>query len=219
MPASTETETAYADYRRVVSASFDAWYSQGRDSWTGAETNDHVTRFVLEAAPPPTGPRRRVLDIGCGRGLQTAALADGLDADVVGLDLLDVLNAPAPRRGHVSFHQGDFLEYTDRGLDLVVDNGCLHHQRRQDWPGWAAHGKELLRPGGVLVVSVFLSPHGEIAALPQEDGRLNWWLTEESVTELFTAAGFTPHARTVIDRDFAYEGHRLEYLALSFRND
>ncbi|MFI9778692.1 class I SAM-dependent methyltransferase [Streptomyces sp. NPDC051956] len=219
MPPVTDTQTDYAAYRRVVGDSFRQWYDEGRDSWTGAETNDHVTRFVLDCAPPAAGRRRRALDVGSGRGVESAALAQGLDADVVALDLLDVHDTPPPSRGRVRFQQGDFLDFTDGDLDLIVDNGCLHHQRRQDWPGWAAHGKELLRPGGILVVSIFLSPDGDITAHPLDDGRLNWWLTEESVTALFTGAGLTPCSRTVIDRDFTYQGHQLKYLALSFRND
>ncbi|MEU1517170.1 methyltransferase domain-containing protein [Streptomyces sp. NPDC005811] len=221
-PATDTTATGipagYRAYRRVVADSFGNWYGEGRDSWTGAETNDQVTRFALAQAPVATRPgRRRILDVGCGRGRQTTELAEGLDAHATGLDLLDVWDVPPPARGEVRFRQGDFLEVAESGLDLVVDNGCLHHQRRADWPVWAAHGAGLLRPGGVLVVSVFLSPDGEIAELPLADGRLNWWLTEQAVTDLYTGAGLTPADRLVIDRNFRYQGHWLEYLALSFR--
>jgi SAM-dependent methyltransferase len=218
MPPTTDTPADYAAYRRTVADSFGNWYGQGRDSWTGAATNDQVTRFACAQAPAATGPgRRRILDVGCGRGHQTTELAERLDADTTGLDLLDVWDAPPPTRGRARFRQGDFLEYARTGIDLVVDNGCLHHQRRADWPAWAAHGARLLRPGGVLVVSVFLSPDGEIAELPLDDGRLNWWLTERSVTALYTGAGLTPADRLVIDRNFQYQGHWLEYLVLSFR--
>ncbi|MET7453961.1 class I SAM-dependent methyltransferase [Streptomyces sp. NPDC005574] len=220
-PNDRSPQSTYCDYRQVVADSFQHWYGRGRDSWTGADTNTRVTAFACAQAPPATGPaRRRVLDVGCGRGHQSAQLAEQLDADLTALDLLDVWDPPPPARGRARFVQGDFLDFTGAdttGLDLLVDNGCLHHQRRTDWPAWAAHGARLLRPGGVAVVSVFLSPHGEITELPLDDGRLNWWLTEQAVTGLYTDAGLTPADRLVIDRNFPYQGHRLAYLALSFR--
>ncbi|MCN9244734.1 class I SAM-dependent methyltransferase [Streptomyces sp. RY43-2] len=218
MPRTAEPAVGYTAYRRVVADSFGTWYGRRRDSWTGTDTNEAVTRFVCAEAPAPRAEgRRRILDVGCGRGRQTTALAERLDADTTGLDLLDVWDAPPPTRGQVRFRQGDFLDFTDDNLDIVVDNGCLHHQRRADWPAWAAHGARLLRPGGVLAVSVFLSPDGAISELPLDDGRLNWWLPEETVTDLYTRAGLTATGRQVIDRDFQYQGHWLSYLALSFR--
>ncbi|MDX2764343.1 class I SAM-dependent methyltransferase [Streptomyces europaeiscabiei] len=219
MPQTTETPHGYAAYRRTVAGSFSHWYRRRRDSWTGADTSDAITRFALEQAPTVTGRRPRVLDVGCGRGRQITALTEHLDADSTGLDLLDVWDAPPPARGLLRFRQGDFLDFTGAPLDLVVDNGCLHHQRRADWQAWAAHGAGLLRTGGTLVVSVFLSPDGTVTELPLDDGRLNWWLTEEAVTGLYTGAGLTPKGRLVIDRDFSYRGHRLAYLALAFRKD
>lgn len=207
----------YAGYREVVSESFRSWYGQQRDSWTGTDTNARVTEFVLGTAPAQEADRRRtVLDVGCGRGLQTVALAEALDADAVGLDLLDVWDAPAPGRGRVRHRQGDFLSFTDGPTDLLVDNGCLHHQRQEDWQRWVRHGHGLLRPGGVWAVSTFLSPHGETVAHPLDDGRLNWWVTEQALRDLFEPEGFEFRGRTEIDRDFHYEGHWLKYLALSF---
>jgi hypothetical protein len=115
------------------------------------------------------------------------------------------------------FCQGDFLDFADGPVDLLVDSGCLHHQRQEDWLPWVRHGSTLLRPGGAWTVNIFLSPHGDVESRQLADGRHNWWLTEESVTSLFTDAGFTVMARQEIDRDFQYEGYWLKYLNLAFR--
>lgn len=214
MPASTE----YAHYRAAVAGSFAGWYDAGRDSWTDAATNDRVTEFAVRWAPAPLAGRPlRVLDVGCGRGHQSVALAERLGADVTGLDLLDVWDAPTPARGSAALHPGDFLGFTGAPLDLLIDNGCLHHQRSEDWLTWADHGAALLRPGGVWVVSCFLSPTGEVMSRPLPDGRINWWLTEELLVDLFAAAGLTPLGRMEIDRHYtSRDGYRLRYLALAF---
>jgi SAM-dependent methyltransferase len=208
----------YARYRETVGRSFAGWYGEGRDSWTGTTTNDQVTDLVLRSAPAPDGDRRRrVLDIGCGRGRQSVLFADRLDADVTGLDLLDVWDAPAPGRGSAVLHRGDFLAFDGADLDLLVDNGCLHHQRRADWPEWVRHGRQMLRPGGVWVVSCFLSPTGEVMSRPLPDGRINWWITEEALVDLYATVGLAPIDRLEIDRDYqTRDGYRLSYLAVAF---
>jgi SAM-dependent methyltransferase len=212
------TSTDYVRYREAVAGSFAGRYGEGRDFWTSAATNDRVTEFVLRWAPAPLAARRlRALDVGCGRGHQSVTIAERLDADVVGIDLLDVWDAPPPERGSAALHRGDFLAFSGSGLDLLVDNGCLHHQREQDWPAWVAHGRSLLRPGGVWVVSCFLSPTGEVMIRPLPDGRINWWITESALTELFGAAGFVPIGRSEIERHYrSRDGYHLRYLTVAF---
>jgi SAM-dependent methyltransferase len=210
----------YRVYRQQVQDSFQQWYSGNRDSWSGGAVKATVGAFILGSAPAAErGRRRRILDIGCGRGRQTARLADELDADVVGLDLLDVWEPPAITRGALRFHQGDFLGFAEGPMDMLVDSGCLHHQRQEDWRPWVLHGASLLRGGGIWAVNIFLSPDGEIADKRLPDGRSNWWLPEDLVTGLFESCGFSLVARDVVDRNFQYEGHWLQYLSLAFRRE
>jgi SAM-dependent methyltransferase len=214
MPASTE----YAHYRDAVADSFAGWYDDGRDSWTDAATNDRVTEFVVRWAPAPLAARAlRILDVGCGRGHQSVTLAERLGADVTGLDLLDVWDAPEPSRGSAALDPVDFLGFRGSQLDLLVDNGCLHHQRSEDWLAWVEHGASMLRRGGIWVVSCFLSPTGEVMFRPLPDGRINWWLTEELLGDLFATAGLTALGRMEIDRNYvSRDGYHLRYLAVAF---
>lgn len=209
----------YSLYLDIVRSSFQDWYDAGRDSWTAAPVNDRVTDFICWSAPPPAEGRRRVLDIGCGRGHQTAALAARLDADVTGIDVLDVWDAAPPSRGTACFHHGDFLRYAGPSADMLVDNGCLHHQRREEWSRWVSHGRELLRAGGIWAVGCFLSPTPDVGVKPLDDGRLNWWLTPPVLCELFSGSGFTVTGQEEIDRNFEYQGYRLKYIVMSFRKE
>ncbi len=211
---------SYRAYRRQVQDSFEEWYKGNKDSWSNGAVKDTVGEFILGSAPAAEpGRRRRVLDIGCGRGRQTALLADGLDADVVGLDLLAFWEPPAITRGSLRFHQGDFFHFVEGPVDMLVDSGCLHHQRQEDWRPWVLHGASLLREGGIWALNIFLSPDGRITDKRLPDGRSNWWLPEEHVIDLFRGCGLSLVARRVIDRNFQYEGHWLQYLVLAFENE
>jgi hypothetical protein len=52
---------------------------------------------------------------------------------------------------------------------------------------------------------------------PLPDGRINWWLTEELLGDLFATAGLTALGRMEIDRDYvSRDGYHLRYLAVAF---
>jgi trans-aconitate 2-methyltransferase len=94
-----------------------------------------------------------VVDLGCGPGNLTRALADRWPAaQVVGVDSsADMVAAAADQaiEGRLSFAVGDLAEWrTDQPVDLIVANAALH------WvPGHVdliADFAEQLRPGGVL---------------------------------------------------------------------
>jgi trans-aconitate methyltransferase len=95
-------------------------------------------------------PGERVLDLGCGTGELTSAIA-AAGASVVGLDASEEMIAAARRRGpDLTFVVGDgeALEY-EAEFDAVFSNAALHWMRRADA---AAMGMaRALRPGGRLV--------------------------------------------------------------------
>lgn len=102
----------------------------------------------------------RVLDVGSGPGMGSAALRERYpDAQVIALDLaLPMLRVAARRAGSPPAFAcvgGDAqaLPFADASLDLVHSNLCL--QWCED-PGLAlAEFRRVLRPGGVLLFSTF----------------------------------------------------------------
>jgi SAM-dependent methyltransferase len=99
------------------------------------------------------GPRRRLLEVGCGRG----ALARQLGADGFAVTALDrTLTDPSPADG-VRFVEGDFLDTAvdlgPGGHDAVIFTTSLHHIT--PLAGAIERAASLLAPGGLLVADEF----------------------------------------------------------------
>ena len=106
---------------------------------------------LLRHVPRPCG---RTIDLGCGAGTLTRALAD-LAEHVVGVDLspemVRLARARCADRRNVEFLVGDFLalDLAPATFDCVAAVAVLHHMPLL--PS-LERAKELLRPGGVLLV-------------------------------------------------------------------
>ncbi|MBV2153398.1 bifunctional 2-polyprenyl-6-hydroxyphenol methylase/3-demethylubiquinol 3-O-methyltransferase UbiG [Kitasatospora sp. SUK 42] len=122
--------------------------------------NTNVARHagILRAVPPGCGA---ALDVGCGDGLLASRLARRCGR-VVGVDTSAEMVARA-RAAHLepAFLEGDFLtlDLPVEGFDFVCSVSAIHHM---DFEAALTRMRELLRPGGVLVV-VGLAREGSAA--------------------------------------------------------
>ena len=115
-----------------------------------APANRYEERLLLHV-PRPCG---RALDLGCGTGTLTHALA-GQAEHVLGVDLSPEMVRLARQRcadrTNVSFVVGDFLslDLSPASFDCIATVAVLHHL---PLTGALERAKGLLRPGGVLLV-------------------------------------------------------------------
>lgn len=102
--------------------------------------------------------RTRALDMGCGSGLLTHALADHYQ-QVIGIDIADHMLAIARSkrpRPNIQYQQMDAnaLQF-DEKFDLIVSDAVLHHL---DVAKTLNRLKQLLAPAGKLVIRDIASP-------------------------------------------------------------
>ena len=91
------------------------------------------TRRALSLVPG-IGPKTRVLDLGCGTGMQTRVLAQSSPAHIVAVDnhqpFIDVLKREAQRLGiadRIDARVGDMqhLDFADESFDLIWCEGAI----------------------------------------------------------------------------------------------
>jgi SAM-dependent methyltransferase len=123
--------------------------------------------------------RRRVLEVGCGRGeLACALAADGLEVTALDLELPD----PLPHAA-VEWVEKDFFCFSGDSFDAVLFSRSLHHLYPLDRA--MEQAARLLRPGGMLLIDDF-------AREAPDAGTARWYY---ETAELLAAAGAYPADR------------------------
>lgn len=126
----------------------------------GVETLElHLARYRFAASHARPG---RLLDLACGVGYGTRLVADEQPAitQAMGVDVADAAVGYAQSHyadDRVQYSSGDGMAFEDeRGFETIISLETVEHV--PDPFGFFAHLVGLLRPGGVLVSSVPVTP-------------------------------------------------------------
>ncbi|WP_340082392.1 class I SAM-dependent methyltransferase [Terribacillus sp. FSL K6-0262] len=98
----------------------------------------------------------QALDIGCGGGIYTKALAAMGIPSVTGVDSSEIMLEAAAENCHgrqgIQFHKGDAQEtgLEAANCDLILERALIHHL--QELKPCFSEAYRLLRPGGILVI-------------------------------------------------------------------
>ena len=179
--------------RRNIARQQRFWTRQAASWDHGAGNNPSLVRFVdqviSEADPSPDS---RALDLGCGSGQVTLALARSCKS-VVGVDvsqkMIALLLEHAVRDGLTNVEGRatpiEHLDLAAGSVDLVVSNYALHHLRDRDKQAAIDSAVRWLRPGGRVVVGDMMFGRGGDArdrqiigsklALLVKKGPGGWW--------------------------------------------
>src|SRR5262245_7284798 len=139
---------------------------------------DHVHRYQFAAR---FVENKRVLDIACGEGYGTRALASAGAARVIGMDISEEACMHARRKYGVDCCAGiaENIPLADKSIDLIVSFETIEHLE-----GPTAFLDECVRvlaPGGALIIS---TPNKEVNS---EAGHYNQFHTFEVNEEEFKA--------------------------------
>lgn len=158
-----------------------------------------VLAFWLEVISRwvPRGTVSDIVDIGCGTGRYSAALADHFDARVVALDPSEKMLAQARKKvsPRVRYEQapGEGLPLGDGSMDLAFMSMVFHHFAHPDRV--AQECRRVLRPNGAVCLRAGTVERCESYAyvpfFPSTRSILDKSLTSQArIESIFAAAGF-----------------------------
>lgn len=166
-------------------------------------------KAVLDLLSPQKG--ERILDLGCGSGQLTAAIADA-GATVIGLDSSPEMlaearaNYPAAVYPTIDFRQADAANFTiESPVDAVFSNAVLHWVKNAE--DAATSISKALKPGGRLVAE--FGGHGNIQSILDALGPIAtpWYYpTIGEYATLLERHHLEPRQAWLIDRPTPVEG-------------
>ena len=169
-------------------------YRKGQHGWAVEEASPYAVQFLNRLKR--VVPGGRLLDMGCGEG-RHAIVASRLGFQVTAVDYEPLairraqLLAKASQARGIVFRLANILRLPppDKPFDIVLDYGCLHHQKKSDWPAYKSSLRRVLAPTGFFILSVF-SPqfrlfHGSCRKWHIAQGAYRRYFTRPDIVGLF----------------------------------
>lgn len=176
--------------RSVAARTLSHYQARAESFWEGTRDHDvsQNLQALLGALPAKLG--LRILDLGCGPGRDLVALRD-LGHAPVGLEGCSAFVKMAREHSGCQVLEQSFFELAlpTAAFDGIFANASLFHVPRATLPRVLGELCLALVPGGALFCSNPRAMDGEREGWQGE--RYGTYLTLESWSELFAAAGFT----------------------------
>ena len=174
---------------------FKAAYTQENTPWPNSEPTPQVKGFL--SVIKNTLSSGKMLDLGCGEG-RHSFLFQSLGFKAFGVDYQPpALEKALHRRRDFKkkiprgpyFMAADIfnLPFFPQSFDVVLDYGCLHHVRKNDFKAYLRVLLEVLKPGGFYILSSFSTDYKHH---PDEKRTRNWLVHKGHYDRFFTRSDF-----------------------------
>ena len=179
--------------------------------------DDPELRAYIRDLLGPAEPNRRILEVGCGPGLDATALKTK-GFEVIGIDLCEAFIERAKLRfPEVDFRLMDLRapDFEDNSFDGIIAMASLIHVLPEDIPATIERYRLLLRPGGRLVVWMSDSPKVEYYDVPDWGGAssryLRMWCHDRTmVLQAMEQAGFDQVRAIQLQSDYYTRMERIQ---------
>ena len=135
-------------------------YRTGEHGWPEDKPSPYAVDFLKRVRR--LVPGGELLDTGCGEGRHSFAAARlGFKVTAIDYEPLALRRARqfarTRRIEEIRFLKADVfsMPFPDAHFDVALDYGCLHHQRKSDWPAYKTSLLRVLKPEGYYVLCVF----------------------------------------------------------------
>lgn len=152
-PATASSLETIKAYKTAAWSSNEGARQYDRNTNSKADYTHFLTGEFLRELTQRIAPAAKVLDLGCGTGVLTTALAAS-GFHVTGVDvsqsMLDTIR-PISEAGSITLCQGDVfnLPFDNASFDGIATRWVIPHFR--DWPAILKEAARVLRPGGTFV--------------------------------------------------------------------
>lgn len=175
----------------------------GYTGWDNSEgTAKNITQFLNAFSHPQVPRSSKVLELGCGAGELTIALAKHYYT-MTGVDISETAiswaNEKAKESGmHIDFNICNVLDlslFADDHFDIVLDSHCFHCIIGGDRQKFLSEAKRVLKKGGLFISGTMC---GDFKAITDAENRLiiaqgfaaRYIGAAESILGEIAAAGF-----------------------------
>ncbi len=173
---------------KPVKKSFKTWYkghdktyikrkALGYAGWDDDKgTKANIDRFLNAFSHPIVSKNSSILELGCGAGDITIALAEN-NYSVTGVDISETAISWAKEKAekagmNINFMIGNVLDlscFSDNQFDIVLDSHCLHCIIGDDRKMFLKEAKRVLKKGGLFITGTMC---GDFYAINDYENRL-----------------------------------------------
>lgn len=160
MKKNDSNDSYKSNYLGVHDRLYDRIAKGERDGWSSEDDVANMIKYFRRAlAETDFQPRGHLLELGCGDGCFTTAVAQSFPFKCSGLDIvsqaIDMAKKRAVKAGiQLDLRVGDVLDlpWPDDFFDVIVDGHCFHCIVFDDRKRFLNEAKRVLKSGGLFVV-------------------------------------------------------------------